>query len=207
MARLSSFVTTSKATVRNTDAATGAKSADSGIFRILLLFQVASTLRQELAGPLVIIAITGYGQEEDRRQALTAGCDYHFLKPVDPYALTTLLSALERGEGRIQDGPPSEAMVHEERPVLTVTRQVEIVNALGFHLRAADKFVRLAQGFKANVTVICGGHRVSGRSILDLATLAAAFGSRLELQANGPDAEAALDALTGLIGRRFDEQE
>ena len=46
----------------------------------------------------------------------------------------------------------------------------------------------------------------SGRSVLDLATLAAACGSRVELDADGSDAEAALDALTDLIGRRFDEE-
>ena len=51
-------------------------------------YQVAARLRQELAGPLVIIAITGYGQEKDRRQALEAGCDHYFLKPVDLDALT-----------------------------------------------------------------------------------------------------------------------
>jgi phosphotransferase system HPr (HPr) family protein len=170
-------------------------------------YQVASALRQELTGPFVIIAITGYGQEEDRRQALAAGCDYHFLKPIDAEALITLLAALKRKESRIHDDPPSEAMIHEKRPVFTVRRQVEIVNALGFHLRAADKFVRLAQGFQANVTVTCDGRKVSGRSILDLATLAASYGSRLELEADGSDAEAAINALTGLIGRRFDEQE
>ena len=90
--------------------------------------------------------------------------------------------------------------------MLMVSRQVEITNTLGLHLRAADKFVRLAQQFRADVRVACDGRKVSGRSILDLTTLAAACGSRLELEADGPDAEAALDALTDLIGRRFDEE-
>jgi phosphocarrier protein HPr len=67
--------------------------------------------------------------------------------------------------------------------------------------------VRLAQQFRAGVHVVCNGRAVSGLSILDLTTLAASCGSRLELEANGPDAEAALDALTDLIFRRFEEQE
>ena len=46
----------------------------------------------------------------------------------------------------------------------------------------------------------------SAVSVLGLTTLAATCGSQLELQADGPDAEAALDALTDLIKRRFDEQ-
>ena len=64
----------------------------------------------------------------------------------------------------------------------------------------------LAQQFRAEVRVAYDGRKASGRSILDLATLAAACGSRLELDADGPDAEAALDALAALVGRRFDEE-
>ena len=91
--------------------------------------------------------------------------------------------------------------------MLMVSRQVDVTNTLGLHLRAAGKFVGLAQQFQADVWVVCDGRKASGKSILDLATLAAACGSRLELETDGPDAETALDALTGLIGRRFDEDE
>ena len=56
-------------------------------------YAVAATLRQELAGPLIIIAITGYGQVDDRHKALAAGCDHYFLKPADPDALIMLFSA------------------------------------------------------------------------------------------------------------------
>ena len=56
-------------------------------------YQVASRLRQEPGRTTVIIAFTGYGREEDRRRALTAGCDHHLLKPFDESALTKLLSA------------------------------------------------------------------------------------------------------------------
>lgn len=90
--------------------------------------------------------------------------------------------------------------------MLMVSRQVEITNSFGLHLRAADKFVRLAQQFQADVWVASGGRKVSGRSIIDLATLAAECGTRLELETNGPDAAAALDALADLIGHGFDEQ-
>jgi phosphotransferase system HPr (HPr) family protein len=168
-------------------------------------YQVASTLRRELHGPLIIIAVTGYGQEEDRRLAREAGCDYHFLKPIDPGILSTLLAASYTGpDSPGHDGSQTEVANGERRPGLN--RQVEITNALGLHLRAAAKFVRLAQQFRAEIRVACDGRSASGRSILDLATLAAACGSRLALDADGPDAEAALDALTDLIGRRFDEE-
>ena len=45
----------------------------------------------KLRGPLAIIAVTGFGREEDRRRALVAGCDHHLVKPIDPAALITLL--------------------------------------------------------------------------------------------------------------------
>jgi CheY-like chemotaxis protein len=55
--------------------------------------QVAAALRRDLAGPLVIIAIRGFADAEYRRQALAAGCDCHFPKPIDPNALAALLAA------------------------------------------------------------------------------------------------------------------
>ena len=171
-------------------------------------YQVASTLRHELAGPLVIIAITGYGREEDRRRAEAAGFDHYFLKPIEHNALMSLLSASNAGpQSLIHARPPLNPIGREARPMLMAHRQVEITNTLGLHFRAADKFVRLAQQFQADVRVARDGRKVSGRSILDLATLAAECGSRLELETNGPDAEAALDALANLIGHGFDEQD
>ncbi len=169
-------------------------------------YQVASTLRRELHKPLVIIAVTGYGREEDRRRALAAGCDYHLLKPIAPGILSTLLAASNtRPASPGHTGSQTEVTNGERGPRLK--RQVEVINALGLHLRAADRFVRLAQQFRAEIRVACDGRSASGWSILDLATLAAACGSRLALEADGPDAEQALDALTDLIGRRFDEEE
>ena len=73
-------------------------------------------------------------------------------------------------------------------------REIDITNTLSLHLRAADRFVKLAEQFRANVWVICDGRRASGKSILDLTSLAVEFGCRLELETDGPDAETALDA-------------
>jgi len=86
-------------------------------------------------------------------------------------------------------------------------RQVEITNALGLHLRPADKFVRLASRFESEVRVFSDGHEINGKSILDLTTLAAERGTRLDLEARGPDAEAAVEALSELVLARFYETE
>jgi phosphocarrier protein len=86
-------------------------------------------------------------------------------------------------------------------------RQVEIINALGLHLRPADKFVGLAHQFQAEVKVIYKGREYNGKSILDLTSLAAECGSRLELEAHGPDAEDAVEALAALVAARFHEDD
>jgi phosphocarrier protein len=96
-------------------------------------------------------------------------------------------------------------MTHDTPPA--ARRQVEILNALGLHLRPADKFVGLAHQFQAEIKVIHQGREFNGKSILDLTSLAAECGSRLEIEAHGPDAEAAVDALAGLIAARFHEDD
>jgi CheY-like chemotaxis protein len=55
-------------------------------------YQVASRLRQERADPLVIIAVTCYGQEVDRQRFREAGINHHLIKPPDLTALLSLLS-------------------------------------------------------------------------------------------------------------------
>jgi PAS domain S-box-containing protein len=58
-------------------------------------YEVAARLRQRAESQrTVLIALTGYGQEEDRRRAKAAGFDYHLTKPVEPEALTALLDTL-----------------------------------------------------------------------------------------------------------------
>jgi PAS domain S-box-containing protein len=61
-------------------------------------FEVARRLRREECGhDVVMIAVTGYGQEEDRRRSRAAGFDHHLVKPIDHNALITLLTAPVHG--------------------------------------------------------------------------------------------------------------
>jgi phosphocarrier protein HPr len=85
------------------------------------------------------------------------------------------------------------------------SRNVTIVNRRGLHARASARFVKCAEGFDCEVTVIKDGQSVGGTSIMGLMTLAAAPGSTIELQAVGVQAEAALDALAALIADGFGE--
>lgn len=86
-----------------------------------------------------------------------------------------------------------------------VAREVEIVNPLGLHARAAAKFVRLASQFTASVRVAKGARELDGKSILGLLLLGAAKGSQIVIRADGPDAAAAVDALAGLVTEGFGE--
>ena len=86
-----------------------------------------------------------------------------------------------------------------------VSRDVIIVNQRGLHARASAKFVQLASGFQADISVERDGIRVGGTSIMGLMMLAASPGCSIRITASGPDAEAAVGALEALVGARFGE--
>jgi phosphocarrier protein len=86
-------------------------------------------------------------------------------------------------------------------------RQVGVSNVLGLHLRVADQFVRSAKAFRSDVRVRCNGAMADGKSILSLLSLAAECGAMLAVEAEGCDAEDAVDALAGLISDRPPEPE
>jgi len=85
-------------------------------------------------------------------------------------------------------------------------RTVSICNERGLHARASAKFVKLAASFDAEVRVGKDGQMVDARSIMGLMMLAAGIGCDVEIEAEGPDAEAAIEALAGLVAGRFDEE-
>ena len=86
-----------------------------------------------------------------------------------------------------------------------IERDVEIVNRLGLHARAAAKLVHLAGRFRSDVKLLKDGETVDGKSILGLLMLAAAQGEQLRLRTDGPDEREAMSALEDLIARRFEE--
>ena len=87
------------------------------------------------------------------------------------------------------------------------TRQIEIINKRGLHARASAKFVKAASAFDAEVRVAKDGPTVDARSIMGLMMLAAGTGCVIEIEADGPEAEPAIEALVALVANRFDEGE
>lgn len=82
-------------------------------------------------------------------------------------------------------------------------REVMINHEYGLHFRPADLFARTASRFVSTIQVFYNGQGVNGKSILDLATLAAECGAVLKIQAEGPDATTALDELVRLVESDF----
>jgi phosphocarrier protein len=88
---------------------------------------------------------------------------------------------------------------------LPLRRSITIVNRRGLHARASARFVKCAEGFDAEVRVTKDGQTVGGTSIMGLMTLAAAPGCTIDLEAEGREAAAALEALGKLIEEGFGE--
>src|SRR6516165_5201866 len=86
-------------------------------------------------------------------------------------------------------------------------RQVEIINSLGLHVRPAMKFVELASRYQSDVRVRHNNNEFNGKSLLELTMMAAECGTRLDLEARGPDAVEAVEALAELVLARFHEDE
>lgn len=85
-------------------------------------------------------------------------------------------------------------------------RIVEVTNEQGLHARPCHAVVSTAQGYRSELRIRHGGREVNGKSILELMTLGASRGSRLELIARGEDAGPLLDAVAGLFEDGFGER-
>jgi phosphocarrier protein len=82
-----------------------------------------------------------------------------------------------------------------------------ISNKLGLHARASAKLTKLAGSYPCEVWLSRGDRRVNAKSIMGVMMLAAAKGSTVMVETDGPDEEQAMDAVTRLIAGRFDEDE
>lgn len=89
----------------------------------------------------------------------------------------------------------------------SINQQIEIINKLGLHARAAAKLVGISSSFNSEVNIEKNGQRVNGKSIMGVMMLAAGKGTLITLHIDGDDAEICLQALVELINNRFDEGE
>jgi phosphocarrier protein HPr len=91
-------------------------------------------------------------------------------------------------------------------PPGALSREIPIINKRGLHARASAKFVQLVERFDAEVWVTRGGETVGGTSIMGLMMLSAGPGTSIVVSATGPEAEAAMTAITDLVASKFNEE-
>ena len=91
-------------------------------------------------------------------------------------------------------------------PPGALSREIPIINKRGLHARASAKFVQLVERFNAEIWVTRGGETVGGTSIMGLMMLSAGPGTSILVSAAGPDAEAAITAITELVASKFNEE-
>ena len=87
-----------------------------------------------------------------------------------------------------------------------VTRAVVIVNTEGLHARPADMLARLALKYHSRIEVVCRSERVDAKSTLNLLILGATQGTEIIIQAEGDDAEEAVNSLAALVAGGFSEE-
>ena len=88
-----------------------------------------------------------------------------------------------------------------------LSTETEIINKLGLHARASAKLTQLAGKFQCEVWMAKGDRRINAKSIMGVMMLAAGKGTKVTVETDGSDEQAAMDALLALIADRFGEGE
>jgi phosphocarrier protein HPr len=91
-------------------------------------------------------------------------------------------------------------------PAGAISKELLITNKRGLHARASAKFVQTVERFSAEVWVTRGGETVGGTSIMGLMMLSAGPGTTIMVSAIGPEAQAAMDAISELVESKFNEE-
>ncbi len=86
-------------------------------------------------------------------------------------------------------------------------RTIQVSNKLGLHARASAKLTKLAGQFPCDIFIAKGERRVNAKSIMGVMMLAAGIGSTVTIQAEGEQADIALDAVQALFDDKFGEGE
>ena len=95
----------------------------------------------------------------------------------------------------------------QNRMGMKVNREVTVINKLGLHARASAQLVKLAGTYASDIRLTLGEQSVDGKNIMGLMMLAATYGSRIMVTAEGEDADRAVERIGALFSERFGEPE
>jgi phosphocarrier protein len=87
-----------------------------------------------------------------------------------------------------------------------IRKTIVIENKLGMHARPATMIVKIASKFRSDFRIIKGDMEINGKSIMGVMTLAAEYGSELELVADGVDEEYLIREIAELFASKFREE-
>ena len=90
---------------------------------------------------------------------------------------------------------------------MVIDQEIEVVNKLGLHARAAAKLVQTASRFESDVQISYNGQDVNAKSIMGIMMLAASHGSSIRLRVEGDDSQEAFDTIANLFADCFGEGE
>ena len=90
---------------------------------------------------------------------------------------------------------------------MLIEKNIEVINKLGLHARAAAKLVKLCAGYDSEITLHNGRKSIDAKSIMGVLMLAAAQGAELKLVVDGADASEAADCISKMFVNCFDEGE
>ena len=83
-------------------------------------------------------------------------------------------------------------------------REIRLRNAKGLHARVAARVVKVAGRFMSRVVITVGERRANARSIMAVFMLAAAMGATVRLETEGPDEQAAIEAVVAVLAATGD---
>jgi len=89
----------------------------------------------------------------------------------------------------------------------TARRKLLVTHPMGFHMRPKAAFAEVAGQFDAEIVVHWEGRAFNGKRMWDLMLVAAGMGCELDCEAQGPDAEKALDALEEVLAKDHDNDQ
>ena len=87
-----------------------------------------------------------------------------------------------------------------------IKRKIQVVNKLGMHARPATMIVKTAKKYRSKFLIKKDGTEINGKSIMGVMTLAAEYGSDLELIADGVDEEYLMNDIVELFASKFGEE-
>ena len=146
---------------------------------------------------------TGFAQITQRRQiwripsTRTSGAGDFPRRPVRTSSSPS--GAVPASAAEIEGSRPLGGKAEARRPPPIARLTVEVGHPLGLHLRPAARFAETARRFAAEVRVRCHGAEADGKSVMDLLCLVAVTGTSLILEASGPDAAEAVEALADVV--------